>query len=194
MGKSSTMKKNLAEMRCLDIYLSSLSEEKSKEITSVIEPSNNTTIPLLSWDFFSENHFKKIEDLRKKKDLNQLKDLAKKYNWKNNLEEIFHQNSFDAIILTDLNQKIIWVNDGFVSMTGYSKSFATKRTPRFLQGEHTSKAKKEKIKSALKKDKPFKEVVINYKKDKSVYKCQVKIIPLYDYDTTHFIALETEVV
>ena len=33
----------------------------------------------------------------------------------------------------------------------------------------------------------------NYKKDKTAYKCEVQIIPMYSDETTHFIALEKQV-
>jgi hypothetical protein len=41
---------------------------------------------------------------------------------------------------------------------------------------------------------PFTEVITNYRKDKTPYKCEVKIIPLYKEKVTHFLAIERKVV
>ena len=62
-----------------------------------------------------------------------------------------------------------------------------------MQGPKTSKRKKAEIEIKLKENKPFKTTLINYRKNKSTYKCKVHIIPLYDTKTTHYIALEQEV-
>jgi hypothetical protein len=78
-------------------------------------------------------------------------------------------------------------------MTGYTKKEAINRTPRFLQGENTSLKAKKNIKQQLKSNTPFKEVIINHKKDNSSYKCEVKIYPLYNKETTHYIAFEKQV-
>ena len=108
-------------------------------------------------------------------------------------DKIIHKNDYEAIIATDLNRKIIWVYNGFSEMTGYSKRLALDKTPTFLQGEKTSSKTKERIRQKLKLNKPFKEVIINYKKDKTPYRCEVQIIPLYKDGTTHFMALEKQV-
>ncbi len=188
------MKKDLAKMRCLDIYLSRLSSEEYQKIEPLIQPTGQKVMPLLSWDIFSERYFDKLANNKKRKDWKLIEKLAKEFHWENDLEEIFRENNFEALVLTDLNQRIIWVNEGFSSMTGYSKQFAKNKTPSFLQGEKTAKDTKEKIARALKRDTPFTEVIVNYKKDKTLYKCEVKIFPLYHHKTTHFLALEKEVI
>ena len=79
-------------------------------------------------------------------------------------------------------------------MTGYSKKFAINKTPNFLQGENTLKTTKKRIRTKLELLKPFTEVITNYRKDKTPYKCEVKIIPLYKEKVTHFLAIERKVV
>lgn len=82
-------------------------------------------------------------------------------------------------------------------MTGYEKEFALNKTPRFLQGEKTKESTRKRIKEKLLKGKPFKDVIINYRKDKTSYKCELHIIPLHNNETTkitHFLALEKEIV
>lgn len=125
-----------------------------------------------------------------KADLERVQTFAKKFKWHNDLEAAFNENDYEALIITDKNQNIIWVNEGFTKMTGYAKKDALNKTPRFLQGEKTSVQTKKRIKSKLALDKPFQEVIINHRKDNSTYKCEVKIFPLYNEETTHYIAFE----
>ena len=45
----------------------------------------------------------------------------------------------------------------------------------------------------IKLNKPFTDIVINYKKDKTPYRCEIKVFPLFTENTTHYIALEKAV-
>ena len=184
------MSSKLSDMMCLDIYLSSLDCKESNKIMSQVKPFIIEQKPLLSWDISNKEHSKKT-----KKDLDILKihSFAKKYNWKNDIEKLFLEHDFEALILTDALEKIMWVNDGFTKMTGYSKKFAINKYPSFLQGEKTSIETRKKLKQNLQTGKPFELSVINYKKDKTPYTCQVQIFPLYSNKITHFMALETQI-
>lgn len=119
--------------------------------------------------------------------------MAEKYRWNNDLESEFSKNDYEALIVTDKGQNIIWVNEGFSKMTGYAKKDAINKTPKFLQGEKTSATTKKRIWQHILEDKPFTEHIINYKKDQTPYKCEVKIIPLYNQETTHYIAFERKI-
>ena len=174
------MKNNPADSLCLDIYLSSLSKKDYKTVSETIEVVEHKRMPLLSWDIFSNIYHQNMSETIKQLDLEEVLLFAEKFEWKNDLLKAFEENSYEALIITDAKQNIIWVNKGFSSMTGYSKKEAINKTPRFLQGENTSVATKKNIKEKLKKNRPFKEVIVNHKKDKTSYKCEVKIYPLYN--------------
>lgn len=188
------MKYELAEMNSLDIYLSSLTNEEYEKTKHKIGTRKSKPMPLLSWDIFMDGYHRRLTEARKRVELEKVLSFAKQFNWQNNLELAFSENDYEALIITDKNQKIVWVNDGFTSMTGYSKSFALNKTPRFLQGEKTSLETKSRIKSKIELNKPFNDIIINHRKDNSIYECEVKIIPLYKKETTHFIAFEKQVV
>ena len=127
-------------------------------------------------------------------DIIEVKSLASKFNWQNNIDSIFENVQFEAILVTDINEKILWVNNGFSNMTGFSKTDALTKTPRFLQGSKTSIESKQRIRKNLKINLPFKDVIINHKKNGVPYKCEVKIFPLYNNgNKTHYIALERQV-
>ncbi|WP_231367643.1 PAS domain-containing protein [Gillisia sp. JM1] len=123
-----------------------------------------------------------------------VKAFAEKANWKNEIGTIFKNRDFDALIITNIDQKILWVNDGFTQMTGYSKKLALNKTPNFLQGINTSITIKNKIRNKLNNLKPFTEIITNYRKDNSSYECEVKIIPMYVENVTHFLAIEKQIV
>lgn len=150
-------------------------------------------MPLLSWDIYMDFYFRNLKQSEQRSEIEKITHLAKKFNWKNDIDAIINEHDYEAIVITDLNQKIIWVNNGFTDMTGYSKNYALNKRPTFLQGKETSPETKEKIRENIKIGKPFKQVIINYKKDKTPYKCEVKIIPMYGENTTHYLALERQV-
>lgn len=178
-------------MMSLDIYASNLEEEKYLEINADLQPASKKSVNLLSWgiqDLFFEKELYN--------DLKIIKTLSKSLNWKTNISHIIKENYYESLVLTDVQKKIIWVSNGFTKMTGYNKEFALNKTPRFLQGKETKDSTKKRIQSKLLKGKPFKDVIINYRKDKSSYKCELYIIPLQNNSSseiTHFLALEKEV-
>jgi len=188
------MKHNLYNIRSLDIYLSGLSQEEYNKIKHEIDPSKMIRTPLLSWDIFMENYQKRIAEAKLNVELQKVISLAEKFNWKNDLKIAFKENDYEAIVITDLNQKIIWMNEGFTKMTGYPKKFALNKTPQFLQGEKTSPDIKKRFREKIIQNKPFKEIIVNYKKDSTAYNCEIKIIPLFNDQTTHYIAFEKEVI
>jgi PAS domain S-box-containing protein len=188
------MKYNLSGMLSLDFYLSSLSDKEYDKVQLLIKFSKNKVTPLFSWDIFSQYHSQTIENLKVEKDIRQVKSFAEKANWKNEIDTIFKNQDFEALIITDMDQKILWVNDGFKQMTGYSKTFALNKTPYFLQGVNTTVKSKKRFRKKLNDLKPFTEVITNYRKDNSPYECEVKIFPMYAENVTHFLAIEKHVV
>ena len=189
-----TMTKNLNNMMCLDIYLSLLNKEELEAVNYEPKFEEIQTMPLMSWDIYSDHHFNQLKELKRAQDILQVKTLGYKLNWNVDINNLFQEEDFEAIVITDLEQKIIWVNDGFTEMTGYSKKEALNKTPRFLQGPETNMGTKERIRTRLAGIEPFKEVITNYKKNRSPYACEVKIFPLYNERTTHYIALEKRVI
>ena len=183
---------NLYNMMSLDLYTSSLNKREFDRLHSKI--SHNTILPLMSWDLFAEANFKRLSVAKQSQDISNVKHLAVKFDWDNNIDTIFDNQKFEAILITDAEQKILWVNDGFSDMTGFSKKEALYRTPQFLQGPNTLNQSRQSIRKKLSSNLPFKEVITNHKKNGMSYKCEVSIFPLYNNGIrTHFIALEREV-
>lgn len=188
------MKHNLYKMMGLDMYLSSLGKEEYLAVSSKIYNDSRIMTPLMSWDVFGQGNLDRLEDAKKMQDIVKVKSFATKLNWRNNIDSIFEKETYEAIIITDISQKIVWVNKGFSEMTGYSKNEVLYKTPAILQGDNSSKVAKRNIKEKLQSNSSFREVITNYKKSGEAYECEVKIFPLYNYNTkTHFLALERQV-
>lgn len=188
------MNQDLTNMMCLDVYLSSLDKVQYDKIKHLLKPKEKTTFPLKSWGVFGAHYMNTAVQLKRDHDLIQIKKLARQLDWKNDLDTIFHEASYEALVITDIDKRIIWVNDGFVDMTGYTKKFALNRSPSFLQGKKTTEEARAIIRNKILLNKPFTEVITNYKKDKTPYKCELKIFPLFGARTTHYLALEKQAV
>jgi PAS domain-containing protein len=187
------MKNKLSNMMCLDLFLASQSEEKYKAIEPHITPSESIQFPLKSFGLYTDYFSAEMNNLDRENDINVVKEFASKYNWNDNLDSIFKNEDFEAIVLTNKKQEIIWVNDGFKEMTGFNKNYALKKTPSFLQGPNTCEKTRDSIRQKIQLNKPFIGSVINYRRNKTSYKCEIKIFPLFSESTTHYIALERAV-
>lgn len=178
-------------MAGLDIFLQSLDELDRKKYIKEIEPKQYVS-PLKSWGLSAE-FFAPIDLLEaRKKDKMALVLLAKQFQWKTDLAEILAK-PYDALVLTDAFQNIIWTNPGFFKMTGYTESYAVGKRPSFLQGKATSTETRFSIKDKLLVGKPFTEKILNYKKNSEEYWCKIQIFPLQVKNLqTHYLALETE--
>lgn len=150
--------------------------------------------PLMSWDIYSEYIVNFLKSLRKKQEVEHLNKFHSKYNWDFQVEETLFKNEYKALIITDKNQKIIWVNDGFKDMTGYSLSFVKDKSPKLLQGEKTSPEALKHIRENLANNSICEGSMVNYRKDGSEYICEIKIYPIVSSNqkVEHYLALENE--
>lgn len=147
--------------------------------------------PLLCWDIASMGIYKLLHD-PKNIDLFYLKQLAKKNDWMIDITKLIEDNDYEALIVTNEQQTILWANEGFSSMTGYNASFAKKKKPSFLQGKDTSQIVKKRIKEQLAEHIIVDETILNYRKSGKSYECKLHIWPICNNknDYTHYIALE----
>lgn len=110
-------------------------------------------------------------------------------------------NSNDAIMITEAEPfdepgpKIIYVNEAFCKMTGYTAEEAIGKSPRFLHGPHTDKTELKKLKDAMKKWQPCEITILNYKKNGEEFWIQMSISPVANENGwyTHWISIEREV-
>ncbi len=148
--------------------------------------------PLLSWDIYATYLAEQAINFNKELEISVLKNFEDQFNWLIDTESLLKHRDYDALVLTNYNQEIQWVNKGFTRMTGYPAKFAKGRMPKFLQGEATSKAGVRNIKSHLKRGVEVKETLVNYRKNGDTYNCEIHILPLKDKNETitHLLAME----
>jgi len=76
----------------------------------------------------------------------------------------------NAVIITDRQGKIEWVNSGFERLTGYSQNEVLGLKPGdFLQGEQTNREVAAQISRQLKAGQGFEATIVNYTKDQKPY-------------------------
>lgn len=104
-------------------------------------------------------------------------------------------NTDNAVLITDAEENIEWVNEGFERIFGYSAEEMKGKTPRMLQGTETSREERGYIRSMLQKKQAFKSTILNYTKDGRPVWIRMSISPVFDEDgeVRHFIAIESDV-
>ena len=117
-----------------------------------------------------------------------------------NLLESAISKDYDSILITELDleepgPKIVYVNEGFCEMTGYTKEEVIGQTPRILQGPKTDRKVLDKLKSRLESGQCFFGQAINYKKDGTEFVNQWDIHPLTDQEgnPTHWVSYQHDV-
>ena len=119
--------------------------------------------------------------------------LADKYS--KTLAEVADK-TFEAVIITDKNGIIEWVNSGFTTITGYTFLEAKGKKPgEILQGPDTDKATVSRIREKLKEKIIFKEEILNYHKEGRKYWLSLSITPVLDANNNieKFIAIESDI-
>jgi PAS domain S-box-containing protein len=102
----------------------------------------------------------------------------------------------DAVVLTDADRRIIWVNSAFVSLTGYTLNEVKGQFPgKMLQGPGTDLQAIRAMNDALNKQKSVGVEVLNYAKDGNAYWLDLNINPVFDDQgqLKYFIAIERDV-
>lgn len=113
----------------------------------------------------------------------------------------------NGITLSDPDQEdnpIVYANEAFELITGYSREEIIGRNCRFLQGEDRDQAGIEKIREAIREEKPLTVTLRNYRKDGTLFHNRFSIRPLFDrqgrlvyylglqYDVTNQVEAEEE--
>lgn len=92
----------------------------------------------------------------------------------------------DAVLITESypldrpGPAIIYVNEAFTRMTGWSAEEVIGLEPRFLQGPKTDRKLTRKIRKALEDKTAIKVELLNYKKDKTEFFVEISIVPVFD--------------
>ena len=110
------------------------------------------------------------------------------------------KHDYDSILITELSlespgPRIVYVNDGFTKMTGYSREEVIGKTPRILQGEKTDRHVLDRLKKRLIDGQAFFGHTVNYRKDGSEFINQWDIHPLTNSEDeiTHGVSYQRDI-
>ena len=112
------------------------------------------------------------------------------------LLSIIAEKTDNAVIITDANGLILWVNQGFSDITGYTlEEVKGKKPGSFLQGKDTDPATVQRIREYLQQRVPFRENILNYDKKGTPYWIQLNVTPVFNEknELTNFIAFELNI-
>lgn len=90
---------------------------------------------------------------------------------------------------------LIYLNDAYVEMTGYSKEYVLGRNCRFLQGPDTEEEPIAEMSKAIEKQEPVSVELLNYREDGTPFWNRVTIAPLFDEegDLSHYVGFQEDV-
>jgi PAS domain S-box-containing protein len=102
--------------------------------------------------------------------------------------------STEGICITGPNEAgnpLVYVNQGFELLTGYSAEDVLGRNMRFLQGADTDQAAVQWIRAAIKSEQAFTAEILNYRKDGTPFWNQFSVTPVKDATgkAAHFVAV-----
>ncbi|SDT97536.1 PAS domain S-box-containing protein [Verrucomicrobium sp. GAS474] len=110
-----------------------------------------------------------------------------------NLNDIFIVIEADP--LDEPGPRIVFVNEAFERITGYTSAETLGRSPRFLNGERTDPLILKEIHQAMRDRQPIRRQIINYGKDGTEYWLDIDLVPIFDGTgrCTHFSAIERDI-
>lgn len=125
----------------------------------------------------------------------------KKENQRLKLLESVITNTNDAIIITNAKSpetqkhNIIYVNNAFTKMTGYTLNEILNKSPKILQGPNSDKNELKRLSDAIKNKESCEINSINYKKNGEEYWMNMFITPVINEENkiTHWIAIEKDI-
>jgi len=103
-----------------------------------------------------------------------------------------------GITITDPNREdnpLVYVNDGFLGMTGYDRDEVLGRNCRFLQGPETDEATVAEIREAVDAERALTVELLNYRADGEAFWNRLTITPIHDHDgsLTNFVGFQQDV-
>ena len=107
------------------------------------------------------------------------------------------EHSFNGIMITkaEPGYPVVYVNDAFSEITGYSSGEIVGKSPSILQGPKTDGAVIDRLSQSLAEGGLFHGEAINYRKDGSEFVMEWKIVPIKNDKevTSHYLAIQRDV-
>ncbi len=106
------------------------------------------------------------------------------------------QKTDNAVVITDKDGIVEWVNEGFTRISGYSLAEMVGKKPgSILQGPESDRAAIERIRQKIREKKPFYEELLNYRKDGQKYWAALNVSPILDdaSEIVNFIGIQSDI-
>jgi PAS domain S-box-containing protein len=105
------------------------------------------------------------------------------------------EQTADSVVITDRNGKIEYVNPSFVIQTGYTLEEVRGKTPRLLKSGRHDPIFYSKMWATILTGQPYSSIIVNRKKDGSIFYEEKTITPLKDSlgEITHFVATAKDI-
>lgn len=106
--------------------------------------------------------------------------------------------SVNGVVIADAQQPgfpLVYINDRFEQVTGFTRADALGQNCRFLQGRDTNQASVQRIRDALAQQQELRIEILNYRKNGEPFWNELKISPVRDQQgvVTHFIGIQNDV-
>jgi PAS domain S-box-containing protein len=129
-----------------------------------------------------------------------VRDVTAEHERKQNLTlfERAIQTAVEGITIADARQPdapLVYANNAFEQITGYSTAEVMGRNCRFLQGEGTDSDTVARMRHAVDNEEPVSVEILNYRKDGTPFWSQITITPVTDGSgtVTHFLGLQRDI-
>ena len=101
----------------------------------------------------------------------------------------------NLVVITDADEKIEWVNQGFCRRTGFILSEVIGKNLAVLEGPETDKEALARIRNSIKKGEPVTEEILSYAKDGTKFWIKTNINPVFDegHQVVKFVAIKTDI-
>jgi len=107
----------------------------------------------------------------------------------------------DVVLITDATAsdaggpKIVFVNEAFSRVTGYTTKEVLGRSPSLLQGINTARAERERMALAIQRGKPVRVEVLNYARDGHEFWVDLDIVPVKNIEgvCTHWVGIQRDI-
>ena len=104
------------------------------------------------------------------------------------------ESAANGVVITDLKGNMVWVNEAFTGMTGYTRGEAVGRNPRLLNSREQDSSFYRVLWDTILAGNVWRGDLVNRKKDGSLYTEEMTITPVKNADgeITHFIAVKQD--
>lgn len=179
------------------LWNDNLSKIKTGQNTGVINYPARKKDGSLRW---FETRFRSITNQQGKlsRFLATTKDVSQRMKYEEELRRLslIAKQTNNAIIITDTQGRINFVNDAFEEMTGYVESEILGKIPgHFLQGEESDEETVKVMRDAIKGRKAFDVEILNYSKSGHKYWTRIQCEPMYGPNNEHtgFFSLQNDI-